>query len=1368
MKMQNLKDVKNVLANSPKKLFGTMLLTSMILGGVWGNSTVEASALTQTKVYAYGVNSYALTPDGKAWSWGDGSSIGVAVGENVGKLLVPTLNKYSDSDIVKIAYGGTNRFTFALKADGTVWAVGTHTYIPTLQNTKYTPVQIPGLTNIKDIAVGQQHMLAVDGNGDVWAWGNNSSGLYGDGTSTTASSPVKLTTISKAKQVLITNDSTHVTGGTASYVLDTDGNVWGWGVNAKGEMGDGTTTYRTTPVKVKNVSNITEISAGAAHVLARKSDGTVWSWGKNFNGQIGNGSNFAISDNMPIQVPTISNVKAVSAAGEVSMVLKNDGTVWGWGSSKDGELGNGTTGYPQYVTSPVQAKNLSDVVSLSSGGGHSLAVKEDGTVWSWGGNGYGKLGINESAGIIVAEPVQVQFPVVDTTGPAITLTASITSPTNKDVVVTVNATDDGGVAVKKYASGNQTASYFASNGTVLSGTTFNVATNGIYTVYAKDKAGNETVQQITISNIDKELPVINLTPSTTELTNATMMVTFDVANEKEPYIRKYAEGNQSVSYFSSNGITIANHLPGFGLDKNGVYTAYVKDAAGNESVKTIEIKNIDMQAPEYRYSQEIKGEKAIFEFTIIDQMSGVDRVEITLLDKDNTTKLSKKAFEFNKDNIYRVEYENLIEQKYYFIIEAYDKAGNRLWVNGNFDVDLTPPDAPTMTASTNEPTNQDVEVTINYPSDSSKRYKIGDGEWKLYTRGQKSVIVRENTIIYAQSKDSSDNTSEIVSLSITNIDKISPDAPSLEVNGRVLKIQHGEDRESGAKGTIFNINSQGWIEYRTEVELPMGDVTVEAKTIDRAGNESAVTTKSFKISNPADDALKRAEEAVKKAEGSKDQKDVDNARDLVDKLPEGKDKEDLKDRLDEVQKQIDDKAVEEATKKVETAEKSKNQADVNDARDAVNKLPDGQVKDDLNKRLDEVQKQIDNNKAIEEATKKVVTAENSKKQSDVNTARDAVNKLPDGQVKDDLNKRLDEVQKHIDNSKAFEEATKKVVTAEFTKKQSDVDIARDAVNKLPDGQVKDNLNKRLDEVQKQIDAKLLEDATKKVVTAETTKRQSDVDRAWEAVNKLPEGQAKEDLKDRLIEVQKQIDNKALEEATKKVVIAETNKRQTDVNTARDAVSKLPNGQAKDDLNHRLDEVQKQIDNKAVEEATKKVVTAENTKKQTDIDKAWDGVNKLPESKAKEDLKGRLEAIKTDTGKDGIGDAIDKIKDPAVKSYLSGLLTAVERAEKYSIRTYIQTAWEKAKAVPDAVKNDPNYQVIYRNLYDRAEKMKNAFNDGLSDQELKKAIQKATDYVGYYERYKTSYYNTKAQEAIDALPEGDVRTKLQERLDAVKV
>ncbi|MEW6330692.1 MAG: DUF5050 domain-containing protein [Pseudomonadota bacterium] len=253
------------------------------------------------------------------------------------------------------------------------------------------------------IAGGSEFTLAIKNDGTVWTWGNNSSGQLGDGTTSNRFTPVQVAGLTGVKAVAAGGDNDPANQG-HGIALKNDGTVWTWGRNVEGQLGDGSFSNRNAPVQVSGLTGVTSIAGGAEHTIALKGDGTVWTWGSNIYGQLGDGAEplMRINRSSPVQVVGLTGVIAIASGAFHSIALKNDGTVWTWGENSQGMLGDGTT---TDSSTPVQVNGLTGVTAIAGGWIHTVALKNDGTVWTWGDNLQGELGDGTFTDSLI--PVQV-------------------------------------------------------------------------------------------------------------------------------------------------------------------------------------------------------------------------------------------------------------------------------------------------------------------------------------------------------------------------------------------------------------------------------------------------------------------------------------------------------------------------------------------------------------------------------------------------------------------------------------------------------------------------------------------------------------------------------------------------------------------------------------------------------------------------------------------------------------------------------------------------------------------------------------------------------------------------------------------------
>jgi alpha-tubulin suppressor-like RCC1 family protein len=251
-------------------------------------------------------------------------------------------------------------------------------------------VILPRVMSTHRVAAGTQfsaHTLIIL-NGQVYAFGRNNFGQIGDGTTSDRYLPFPVPGMTGFVAVAAGTDF--------SLALRADGTVWGWGRNTHGQLGLGDLDNRSEPVQVPGLTNIIAISAGglstSGFTLALGADGTVWAFGANAAGQLGTGDQDLRSE--PVQVEDLDGIVAIAAGdGTFSLALREDGSMWGWGTGTSGRLGNGLTSNQLLPSEGV----LRRVIALEAGGSHGQALTYDGQVWGFGGNTSGANGTGGTA-----------------------------------------------------------------------------------------------------------------------------------------------------------------------------------------------------------------------------------------------------------------------------------------------------------------------------------------------------------------------------------------------------------------------------------------------------------------------------------------------------------------------------------------------------------------------------------------------------------------------------------------------------------------------------------------------------------------------------------------------------------------------------------------------------------------------------------------------------------------------------------------------------------------------------------------------------------------------------------------------------------
>jgi alpha-tubulin suppressor-like RCC1 family protein len=389
--------------------------------GSW-NSPVQIGT-DYAYVVASNVTMFAVRTNGSLWAWGSGfyGNLGIGINGNNAYRCSP-VQVGAATDWVGDKVSPMGETTAAIKSDGTLWVWGRDTTVNVGNGATSVPVQIGTESDRSQISLGitdsanprYYFAIAVKTNGTLWAWGYNTSGQLGDGTTTIRLSPTQIGTLSDWAQV--------TAGEECSYAIKANGTLWSWGLGVL--LGDGSNNSRSSPVQVGSSSNWVQISSKpnsrsifdvCLHTLALKADGTVWAWGSNFSCSLGIGTQTSFQSSMVMVDSSANGSVKVAAIGQSetsgpSFSIKADGSLWFWGggATQLGGTGDSLNGLgSQQVFSPVELDPTEqwDTVALSFAS--FAGIKDDRSLWVCGGNLFGELGTNDK--IPLSSPFQLDF-----------------------------------------------------------------------------------------------------------------------------------------------------------------------------------------------------------------------------------------------------------------------------------------------------------------------------------------------------------------------------------------------------------------------------------------------------------------------------------------------------------------------------------------------------------------------------------------------------------------------------------------------------------------------------------------------------------------------------------------------------------------------------------------------------------------------------------------------------------------------------------------------------------------------------------------------------------------------------------------------
>ena len=394
--------------------------------------------------------SYIVRNDGTVWAWGFNADGLLGIGtttETLAPTQIPGL-----SGIVSIVVDPS---MYAIDSDGLVWSWGQNTSGQLGDGTttnRTTPTRVIGLDQISSLSIGGGHVLALKRDGSVWSWGLNTHGQLGTGGTNESHIAQPVTGLPKVSSIF-------ASPGASSYALGEDGSLWAWGSNSSGQLGDGSGVSQVIPVRVKPGIAFQSLAVSNAYAVGLETDGVLSTWGDDSDGQLGVGT--AVYQRTPIATPHasltqlnpgywqsyifdtgenvlgfgatqpwsgglplvstptiqlgLSGFNHISIVPNLALALKPDGTLWAAGQNGYGQLGDGTT---------ISSTKFQQVPGFTGGiacraswDGWSMALRSDGTVWTWGYGGAGNLGDGTSTNRTTPAAVPISNVIAIANGP---------------------------------------------------------------------------------------------------------------------------------------------------------------------------------------------------------------------------------------------------------------------------------------------------------------------------------------------------------------------------------------------------------------------------------------------------------------------------------------------------------------------------------------------------------------------------------------------------------------------------------------------------------------------------------------------------------------------------------------------------------------------------------------------------------------------------------------------------------------------------------------------------------------------------------------------------------------------------------------
>jgi alpha-tubulin suppressor-like RCC1 family protein len=279
-----------------------------------------------------------------------------------------------------------------IKTNSTLWTWGYNLYGQLGDGTittRKTPKQIGTDSEWSIIVGGRQHTISFKTNTNVWIWGRNNYGQLGLGDTTNRKTPTQIQTGIETDWLIIAGGEYHTVG------IVTNGTLWTWGNNEYGQLGLGDTISRVTPslIQIGSDSDWFMVAAGDSYNISLKIDKTLWTWGNNESGQLG--LDDTINRWTPVQVGSDTDWFMITGGGDHTISLKTNGMLWTWGNNVYGQLGLGDS-INRWTPSQIQTDINADWSMIAAGDNHTIGIKANGTIWTWGRNDDGQLGLGDN------------------------------------------------------------------------------------------------------------------------------------------------------------------------------------------------------------------------------------------------------------------------------------------------------------------------------------------------------------------------------------------------------------------------------------------------------------------------------------------------------------------------------------------------------------------------------------------------------------------------------------------------------------------------------------------------------------------------------------------------------------------------------------------------------------------------------------------------------------------------------------------------------------------------------------------------------------------------------------------------------------